>query len=282
VVVDNAPSDDASAGVCSRYPVTYVRESRPGLNWARTRAAAVATGDIVLFTDDDVVVDEGWVAAMCEPFGDPEVAAVTGLVLALELETPTQQAFERYAGFGRGFRARRFTASNLVPAAAGNAGAGASMALRRALVTGLRLFAHEIDCGTAARSGGDNYAFYLLLRHGHAIYYTPRAVCRHRHRRTEDELVATLFGYSVGVCTFLLRCLVDHGDLQALRVGVSWLLRHHVRNTVSALTARDGVIPFRYTRAEWRGVAAAVPAYLATRRIERLATAAPVLPAEPA
>ena len=74
-------------------------EPRKGLNWARTCGARAATSDLLLHTDDDVAVDAGWVAAMCEPFADPQVAAVTGLVLALELETPAQEAFEHYMGF---------------------------------------------------------------------------------------------------------------------------------------------------------------------------------------
>ena len=63
----------------------------------------------------------------------------------------------------------------MLPVAAGNIGAGASMALRKSLVTSLKLFESELDCGTATLSGGDSYAFYRLLKEGHAICYTPQA-----------------------------------------------------------------------------------------------------------
>lgn len=269
VVVDNAPPDDGTARVAARYPVRYVVEPRQGLNWARMCGAHAATSELLLYTDDDVAVDAGWVGAMCEPFGDPQVAAVTGLVLALELETPTQEAFERYAGFSRGFQERRFTIGNLLPAHAGKAGAGASMALRRRLVTELRLFESELDCGTAALSGGDNYAFYLLLTNGYAIVYAPSATCRHRHRRTERELLATLRGYSVGVYSFLFRCFEDHRDWTAMRVGASWFVEHHLRNALRGLLRRPGAPPLRFTAAEITGALAAYGAYRKTRRIER-------------
>ena len=106
LVVDNAPSDPATARlVGERYPqVRYVCEPRPGLNWARNRAIAEARGEIIAYTDDDVVVDPGWVRALAHVFAQhPEVMAVTGLVVPYELETEAQMFFERYGGFGRGF-----------------------------------------------------------------------------------------------------------------------------------------------------------------------------------
>ena len=39
LVVDNASATDATATLAARHPVRYVREERPGLNWARNRDA---------------------------------------------------------------------------------------------------------------------------------------------------------------------------------------------------------------------------------------------------
>src|SRR5215203_310894 len=78
VVIDNAPTSDATVHlVKDHYPqVRYVREPRPGLDWARNRAIAEARGEIVAFTDDDVVVDPGWATALAAAFQDPQVMAV--------------------------------------------------------------------------------------------------------------------------------------------------------------------------------------------------------------
>ena len=199
-----------------------------------------------------------------------------------QLETPAQEAFEDYAGFSRGFEERPFTIGNTLPALAGKAGAGASMALRRNLVTGLKLFESELDCGTAALSGGDNYAFYLLLKKGFAIRYTPNAICWHRHRRTERELLATLYGYSVGVYSFLFRCIQDHHDWTACRVAMHWFVDHHLRNLMRGLLRRPGTVPLRFTAAEMRGVLASFGAYRRTRRTERTAAGLPAAGREPA
>jgi len=105
LVVDNAPSDERSVElVRERFPhVRYVREPRPGLDWARNRAILAASGDILAYTDDDVVVDRFWAREIARTFAEnPGVMAITGLVEPLELETPAQLAFEQYGGFGRG------------------------------------------------------------------------------------------------------------------------------------------------------------------------------------
>ena len=61
LVVDNAPSSNATERlVRTRYPNwRYVCEPRPGLNWARNRAIIESSGEIIAYTDDDVVVDPG-------------------------------------------------------------------------------------------------------------------------------------------------------------------------------------------------------------------------------
>ena len=79
-------------------------EPRPGLDHARNRAVIETTTDVLAFTDDDVVVDPGWSAAIARAFAEePQLGALTGLVLPLQLATPAQQLFERLGGFGKGF-----------------------------------------------------------------------------------------------------------------------------------------------------------------------------------
>ena len=88
IVVDNAPSSNATerlVRLCHPH-VRYVCEPRPGLDWARNRAIMEAKGEIIAYTDDDVIVDAGWVNALAQIFVEnSEVMAVTGLVMPYEL-----------------------------------------------------------------------------------------------------------------------------------------------------------------------------------------------------
>ena len=64
----------------------------------------VARGNILAFTDDDVIVDPYWLVGLVRGFSITEhVACVTGLILPAELETQAQFLFEEYCGFTRGF-----------------------------------------------------------------------------------------------------------------------------------------------------------------------------------
>lgn len=265
IVVDNASATDEAKQVAADFGVLYAREPTPGLNRARRLAAETATGELLLLTDDDVVVEPDWGVTMAREFVTPRVGAVTGLVLPRVLDTPAQRAFEHGGGFSRGFLRRVVDSSTLEPSAAGGLGAGASLGLRRRLVRELGLFDAEIDRGTPARTGGDTYAIYRVLRAGHRVVYTPDAVAWHFHRPTFEEMSETLADYSTGGYTWMLHALADHGDLSVLRTGVRWFRHHHLRRLRQSFRdSADG--PARgLVLAELRGALAAPPAFVRTR-----------------
>ena len=62
IVVDNG-SSDATRAVAERHAATYLFEARPNRALARNAGIAAATGEIVLFVDDDVVLPPFFVAA---------------------------------------------------------------------------------------------------------------------------------------------------------------------------------------------------------------------------
>lgn len=266
LVVDNAPSTPQAEELARRFGVDHLLEPVPGLNRARRLALDAAVGEIVLFTDDDVCVDRRWGAAMLEPFAAPRVAAVTGLVLPVELETEAQERFEARGGFSRGFERKRHGISSLRPEQAGSMGAGASMAFRRDVARSLGLFDDPIDCGTPACSGGDTYALYRVLRSGWQVEYTPDALGWHEHRRDHTALRSTLAGYSTGAYTWMLKALLDHRELGAAREMVLWFRQHHLRRLRAALTRRSDRAELDLVLAEIGGVLAAPRAYVATRR----------------
>jgi GT2 family glycosyltransferase len=270
LVVDNAPSDDRTRRVATAHGVDYVLAPRPGLAWARTRGIEAAETDLVLFTDDDVVVDPGWVDALRRPFLDPDLDGATGLVMPIELETAAQVRFEEHYGFStRGFERREFDATTISPAATGPVGAGASMAFRRDVLRALRPFATELGPGTAAAAGDDTYALYRVLSHGHRIVYTPDALAWHRHRIDDAGLATQIRGYGTATACVLLRLLFEHGEGDAL--GLTWwyVRRHFVPRLWRALRHDPAAPPLHLTLAELRGWLAAPAAFVASRRRER-------------
>jgi O-antigen biosynthesis protein len=232
LVVDNAPSSDATRNLVERRGsgVRYTREPRPGLDWARNRAIAEAKGEVIAFTDDDAVVDPGWLRAIAAGFaGDSSVAAVTGLVLPSEFDTEAQVLFERYRSFGRGFVPRRVAPENSGPLAqryglAGDYGTGANMAFRRAVFDQIGPFDPALDVGTLSRGGGDLEMFFRVLKEGHALVYEPRAIVRHRHRRTLEDLRQQIADHGVSFSAYIVRSVLAYPDerLAFARLACWW------------------------------------------------------------
>ncbi len=279
VVIDNAPQSDRTERlVREEFPaVRYVREPRPGLDWARNRALAVARGDIVAFTDDDVIVDQRWVRTLAEVFvRHPEVMAVTGLVVPAELETRAQILFETYGGFGRGFEQRWYRAHSTKPQVdtfhlgAGVFGTGANMAYRRALFKNLNGFDPALDVGTVTNGGGDLEMFFRVLQEGYVLVYEPRALVRHRHRRTYQELATQLTNHGVGLYSCLSRCVRAYPALRPAGVcfGARWFWSWNIRRLLVSYVRRSS-LPRDLMVAELRGSLRGLFAYQTARRTAR-------------
>ncbi len=277
LVVDNAPQGDATERLLNGYAprVRYVREPRPGLDWARNRAIAETRAEILAFTDDDVIVDPEWVEALASVFvEDPQAMVVTGLVAPDSFETPAQLMFEAYGGFWGGFERRRY---QINPAAgesvadrfgwSGFSGTGANMAFRRCIFDKLGGFDPALGPGTVTRGGDDLEMFFRIVKAGHVLIYEPRAVVRHRHRRTYSELRSQLTDWGIATCSFAIRSARAYPDERKpfVRACGRWALG---RFRVLARSLR-GRFPYprRLILAELSGVAVGLTRYAASRRV---------------
>jgi GT2 family glycosyltransferase len=241
VVVDSAPSDDASARlVAERFPeVHYVLESEPGLARAHNRGIEVAAGSILAFTDDDVVVDDQWLRRLATPFEDPEVACVTGMIVPMTLDTKAQWWLEGYAGFSKGSRRRTFDLEEnrpddaLYPYGAGLFGSGANMAFRADVLKAGGGFDPALGAGSLAYGGDDLAAFFAVVAGGHRLVYEPAAMVHHHYRGDEASLSRQVFGYGAGLTAYLTKTLFDRP------ARVVELIRRAPRGVVYALSPRS-------------------------------------------
>jgi GT2 family glycosyltransferase len=224
IVVDNRPSPESSTrAVARQFPeAVLLDEPRPGLSYARNAGFAAATGDIAVAIDDDVVVPPGWLERLLVPFSRPEVMAVTGHVLPIELETQSQCQFEAYGGLGKGFT--RFEVNGdwflrmrgAVPT--WNLGATANAAFRSAIFRDPRIGMLDEALGAGMPTGcsEDTYLFYRILKAGHVIAYEPAAFVWHRHRKDGQSLRRQIYAYSKGHVAYHLTTLLRDGDVRAM------------------------------------------------------------------
>jgi glycosyltransferase involved in cell wall biosynthesis len=93
IAVDNGSTDDTAAVLAqltSQLPLVALHEPRPGKNVALNRALELARGELLLFTDDDVLADPDWLREHVRAARDwPAASVFAGAITPLfPAETP--------------------------------------------------------------------------------------------------------------------------------------------------------------------------------------------------
>jgi glycosyltransferase involved in cell wall biosynthesis len=197
--------------------VRYVREDCQGLSLARNRGVLEARGEIIAFTDDDVVVDTYWLAGLARGFSVTEnVACVTSLILARELESSVQLWFEEFGGFNKGFVRRVFDKKRgpedtfLHPFAAGRFGTGAGMAFAATFLREEGSFDPALGVGSRTGGGEDMVAFFKVIERGKRLLYEPASLAYHEHRRDYASLEKQMYCYGTGFTAYLTKIVLDN------------------------------------------------------------------------
>lgn len=312
LVVDNRPGDHPATPEWAAQldGVRVLRERQPGLSAARNRGLAEATGSLVAFTDDDVIVDEGWLEALARRFvAHPEEVCVTGLVLPSDLDSPAQATFDAYyggfgpqtliassrgleraAGPGRHRRSivvetddRERPISRFSLYRVGRLGVGANMAFRTAALRETGGFDPALGAGTPSQGGEDIAMFARLAWEGRRLGFEPAALVFHRHRPDEASLERQIEGYGVGIIAALLSLIVaDPRHLGTIataapRTGfeIAGSFWRKLRPNASAADEPQGVpVMPRLARRELRGMVKGPLRYTQSRRQARRFAAA--------
>ncbi|MEG5067311.1 glycosyltransferase [Microcoleus sp. B3-A4] len=248
IVVDNAPSSDATQQLVAKIPeVKYVLEPRPGLSVARNTGIRHSTGNIIAFTDDDVIVHSDWVARIAQSFQGDRVIAMTGLILPAELENEAQLIFQKgHTGFGWGYRPTTFDTQffdEMKPLAVPvwRIGAGANMAFRHELFDKIGYFDERLGAGASGCSE-DSEIWYRVLAEGWFCRYEPTAVVYHYHRGDLDSLKHQMYHYMRGHIVALFVQFEKYKHWGNLRRVFIALPRYYVKRFImGVLTGFRGV-----------------------------------------
>jgi GT2 family glycosyltransferase len=282
VVVDNdadhGPFDAAFTAAFGDDPrIRWVHEPRQGLSFARNAGLDAAKGEFVVFTDDDVMVDEHWVARLVDAFGAADdVACVSGAILPASQETQAQRWLEEYGGFHKGFRRQVFNLTThrrdtpLYPYDAGQFGSGANMAFRAAAIRAMGGFAVDLGAGTPAHGGEDLDVLRRAITSGYTVVYEPAALMWHRHRRSLEALQRQMFRYGVGLSATVAKWLLED---RATAVDVLRRLPAGARHVLSSSSRKNEkkstTFPSELTWRERLGLVCGPVAYLRSRRRTR-------------
>ncbi len=211
VIVNNCCSDETDFVIekhAKVLPIRRIFELLAGLSRARNKALEVVTGDYVLWTDDDVLVDEGWLEAYCRAFERWPDAAVFGGRVEPWLEGQPPRWLEAVlprVGFA-------FATINLgdepEPLTMERLPFGANMAVRMAEQQRHR-FDPDLGVTPKRRMGGEETAMLQsILADGGRGWWVPDARVRHFIPRKRQSL-RYLRSYYFGAGQFLGRQQID-------------------------------------------------------------------------
>jgi len=157
LLIDNGSSDGTWDVVGSfTHPtlaVRTIREGKPGLSYARNRALAESTGDIIAFTDDDVRVPPDWIDCLTRPLLEGRAEAVVGGIrLAPHLMRPWMTVTHREW---------LCSTESLDPAAPAHL-IGANMAFVRSVLA--KVPAYDVELGPGRLGAWDDTLFSWQLK----------------------------------------------------------------------------------------------------------------------
>ena len=195
----------------SRPDVSFVRCRRKGLSAARNEGAARASNELLLFTDDDCVVDPGWVASWRKAFsGEPAPGVGFGTVARADHD-PRQ-------GFIPGFDLKPgIYGKDLFTRGIGAVGMGANMAVRKQVWEALGGFDESLGAGKALAAAEDTDLAFRAVHAGYPVVHTAAAHVVHHGFRARSDASRLVAGYMGGIAAMYLKH-VRCGDAFAVRL----------------------------------------------------------------
>ena len=161
--------------------IHYIYEPRPGKSHALNTAVAAAQGDLLVFTDDDVLPAPGWLAAFVRAMAGTDVDFATGRILPRwEAEPPSWISPQLY-----GALSVADAGAERLPLAKGVNNhvmpMGGNLALRRSVVESVGGWNPELGSLQGTLRTGEDHEFALkMLDAGFKGVYEPEAAVSHR------------------------------------------------------------------------------------------------------
>ncbi len=179
IVVDNN-SKDHTENIAKSFngKVKYIFEAKQGLSYARNTGIREAKGQIIAFTDDDVIADSNWILSMYQCFKETKAFAVGGKIERLwNCDRPEWLSDELMGPLivqDLGFIRKRWDQKNRHMI-------GANMAFHRSIFEKKGGFKEELGRKGDALTGGEDREIFRRMFEGNVpIFYEPNAIIHHK------------------------------------------------------------------------------------------------------
>jgi GT2 family glycosyltransferase len=235
IVVDQDASGRSRAAIQSFIDtdprLKHIYTPIAGKTRAQNLAIASSAAEVFALTDDDCVVPPNWIESIVEafdaesdaemlygPVAKPRLQQQAGLIIP-DLRIPTRQRLSLRDGVQIH-------------------GMGCNLAVRRTLFERIGFFDEILGVGGPLKASGEDFDFqYRALIGGAVVLLRPEISIEHYGGRSRAQWTSDLQTYGRGDGAFFLkhmRC----GDLRALRMFSTWLVRTSVRELLHASGVR--------------------------------------------
>ena len=242
IVVDQSTDDRTRLAVAEAASgdgrIRVESSSSVGSSAARNVGARLATTEVIAYTDDDCIVDPGWLSALSAEFTRGEVAAVYGRLVPYESE--------RRTGTEVGFKAAGDRAEYSSRTPPWYIGHGGNMAFRRPDLLAAGGFDPLLGAGGRFGACEDPDIAYRLLARGGRVVYSAAALAYHKHWKDWSAQKRMERAYGIGAGAQFAK-YVRCGDLYGLRLLATWTWQLGVRRVGA------GALKWRSTRPMYLG-----------------------------
>jgi glucosyl-dolichyl phosphate glucuronosyltransferase len=201
LLVDNNSTDGTrrvAGRFADRLPLRYAFEPRQGLSSARNRAVREARGDLVVWTDDDVLVGPGWLRAYADAARQhPDAAFFGGPIEPHWLREPPGWLVRNLHVLGTAFALRHLGPGRRAILEPKELPFGANMAIRRPALAAAGFDPALGRVGAALTSGEETALLRALLARGERGVWLGDAPVRHvlPPSRATRRYVRSYFGW---------------------------------------------------------------------------------------
>lgn len=195
IIIDQSKNDELCSRVivCTHSAITYHYDHGIGLSRARNIGLTLAKGKILVFTDDDCLVDQKWLENICLSFQEnKDVSGVFGSIF------PYKPWINKDKICPCTFQKRQKKLLDRPCLHYKNIGFGNNMAFRREIFDKIGGFKEWLGVGAVGKSAEDAEFALRVLLNGYKLLYDPNVKVYHNRWLTEEESRRQRLSYVCG------------------------------------------------------------------------------------